>query len=266
MRLETQLQLYDRLSNFNNVDLATRLVDTTSIVVKRYPFSHYVLGRISGTSEEHTISRKYFNCNMDIIDSLFRGCFSLYTENNVLYNHTAIPWNTFFFRAYLFHNRYSYMLRSVDLLSERSKYDILGCRYSNDRIAYPFFVAASSDTVIDKNNYLSDCVYAKAPQRDAMAMDTMHNYYSSFYMKKDSFEYKLQRAKRFLFYKNKHKLYRYRRRKKDIFRKLPNFVSLLIRLFYVMQSRFSAFYTDESNLKVSDITYFNSLYKRFLLF
>jgi hypothetical protein len=54
--------------------------------------------------------------------------------------------------------------------------------------------------------------------------------------------------------------------RKKIFRLLPSFVSLLIRLFYVTKNKFASFFAESVHAKITDTTYFYSIYRRFLLY
>jgi hypothetical protein len=59
---------------------------------------------------------------------------------------------------------------------------------------------------------------------------------------------------------------RYRYARVNMFRTLPSFVSMLIRLFYITKSKFDDFIGDDDSNSVDPDLYFDSVLKRFLLF
>ena len=59
---------------------------------------------------------------------------------------------------------------------------------------------------------------------------------------------------------------RYRYARINMFRTLPSFISMLIRLFYITKSKFDDFIGDDDSNSVDPDLYFDSVLKRFLLF
>jgi hypothetical protein len=59
---------------------------------------------------------------------------------------------------------------------------------------------------------------------------------------------------------------RYRYARINMFRTLPSFLSMLIRLFYITKNKFDDFIGDNSSVSVDPDLYFDSVMKRFLLF
>jgi ribosomal protein S2 len=162
-------------------------------------------------------------------------------------------------RAYLFIRRYTHLLRygTGPHGSKRLARNV--CNSHRIRHSRSAHVANSAEITRIRKRVRNTTKRHKKSRRTRR----WFNLYT--FRNRKFFGYWYNRVKRKLFWKSRIAIRR-NRKKTSSFRKLPNFVSLPIRIFYITKIQFSDFFMDESNNHIDEHAYFKSLYSRFMLF